>query len=466
MIATPAPIGADVCRVTIIGPHRQADVALPANVPLADLFPTVAEYAGVDRATAAQAPGGWVLQKLGQAPFPPQATPAQAGLADGDLLYLRPAAAALSPPVSDDIADAIAGLHGKAGRWQTADARLAGQAAGAVLLVAGVIVIGRSGPPWPVPTAIATAVTVVLLLASIVVSRAAGDHGTGAVLGCGALPYAFLAGLAGPAGRAPLMHAGTLGMLAGFAAFMAAAVVAAAGVEGGLTVFFGPVVAAMAGVAGAWLAYAVSGVGAAGAAAVVVTVALALTPAIPVLAFRIARLRLPPIPATAADLRDDALLAPRADTTDRAVAADKVVTGAASALGLIATSGEIALGRGGVLDSMTAGVLACALLLRSRLFRGRAQRLWLMAPGYGGLAWMAVATAERGMRGSYLTLTVLVVVAGALLVIGVGSWLPRQRPSPFWGRAADVVDMLLVIGLIPLTLAAAGVFGRVHGLGG
>ena len=48
------------------------------------------------------------------------------------------------------------------------------------------------------------------------------------------------------------------------------------------------------------------------------TAALALTPLIPGLAFRLARLRLPPVPATADDLRDDALLAPAADVRPRA----------------------------------------------------------------------------------------------------------------------------------------------------
>ena len=37
--------------------------------------------------------------------------------------------------------------------------------------------------------------------------------------------------------------------------------------------------------------------------------------------------------------------------------------------------------------------LACALLLRARVFRGRAQRLWLMIPGYGALIWLAVTLA-------------------------------------------------------------------------
>jgi hypothetical protein len=48
----------------------------------------------------------------------------------------------------------------------------------------------------------------------------------------------------------------------------------------------------------------------------------------------------------------------------------------------------------------------------------------------------------------------------------VGMWLSTHRPSPFWGRAADIADTLLIISLFPLALGVAGLFGYIHGLGG
>ena len=54
---------------------------------------------------------------------------------------------------------------------------------------------------------------------------------------------------------------------------------------------------------------------------------------------------------------------------------------------------------------------------------------------------------------------------GAALVVGVGLWLPAHRPSPFWGRMADIADTMLNVGLFPLALGVAGVFGYVRGLG-
>jgi type VII secretion integral membrane protein EccD len=458
-------IASDICRVTVIGPRRRVDIALPAQVQFADLFPTVARFSGLDHSDLVREPGGWVLQRLGYPPFDLSATPASEGLLDGELIYLRPKATEMPPMTSDDVADEIAGVHDGPGRWASADARRVGIGAGALALLAGVVVIARSGPPWTVPTIVAGAVAALLLITAGAVSRAAGDATAGILIGYASLPYAFLAGLAagtadttGHAGHA-LTAAGALGMGAGFALVMLAAVVAMASVARGVPHFSGVAVAALFGVGAAGLAYADPSMRAAGAAALVVTPALALTPLIPWSAFRIAGLAMPRVPASPEDLRDDAVLAPQPDIRSRAVAADRAVTGAVCGLGLIGGGAEIVLGFShGALAATMASVLACALLLQSRVFRGRAQRLWLLIPGYGGLAWLTIASGRL--------VTVAALIAGAGLVVGVGSWLQGHRPSPFWGRAADMVDVLLIISLIPLALGVAGVLGYLHGLGG
>ena len=78
-----------MCRITVVGPQKRVDLALPGYIPFAELFPVVARFAGLDRAAAGQAASGWVLQRLGQAPFPLDATPQQAGLRDGELIRFR-----------------------------------------------------------------------------------------------------------------------------------------------------------------------------------------------------------------------------------------------------------------------------------------------------------------------------------------------------------------------------------------
>jgi len=459
-------VAADICRVTVVGPHTRVDLALPVNVPFAELFPGIAHFAGLDAAAIAEAPEGWALQRLGEPPFEPPATPGQAGVADGELLYLRPWITALPPVVSDDIADEIAGVHDGPGRWGARESRRVALGAGAAALAAGVLVILRAGPPWPVPAMSAGLLAVLLLAAGAAVSRAAGDAGAGAVLGYAALPYAFAAGVLAPLRTLPLTHASALAMLAGLALVMTAALIAATTIAHGMAVFFGVAIAAAFGIAGAALAYLWPGLTAAGAAGLVAAPALALTPLIPAVAFRLARLPLPPVPASAEDLHDDAFIAGAGvDVRSRTGAADQFVTGAVSGLGLLGAGAGIvlALSRSGLAPVMCAA-LACALLLRSRVFRGRAQRLWLVIPGYGILTWLAVVLAGRPMRIAGLDL--LILVAATVIVVGTGIWLPAHRPSPFWGRAADVCDTAVIISLVPLALGVAGIFGYLHGLGG
>jgi len=89
--------GSDLCRVTVVGPSRRVDIALPGYVSFADLFPAVARYAGLDGPDVVGEKGGWVLQRLGQEPFSPALTPLQAGLRDGEMIYLRPHRAQFAP---------------------------------------------------------------------------------------------------------------------------------------------------------------------------------------------------------------------------------------------------------------------------------------------------------------------------------------------------------------------------------
>jgi type VII secretion integral membrane protein EccD len=347
-------------------------------------------------------------------------------------------------------------VHDGRGRWTRSDGRRVAFGAGALALAAGAVVIARSGVP--APTAVAAAVTVLALAAAAVATRAAGDTLAGVVLGYAALPYAFLAGLAadGASHADGLLHVGALGVFAGFAVTVVAAVIAATAVT--LPAFLGPAVAAMLGMLACLLASMWSGLGAAGAAALVVTFALALMPLVPGLALRVARMTLPPVPASADDLRDDALLAPAADVRPRAAAADRIVAGAIAAVGLTSAGAEIALGYGhGVLPRVMAGAVACALLLRSRVFPGRTQRLWLIVPGCAGLALLGIAV---GRLDALLCLT-----AGAAVAIWVGARSSGRRPSPLRGRAAEVADMVLVASLVPLALGVAGVLNYLHGIG-
>jgi ESX secretion system protein EccD len=456
----------DICRVSVVGPQRRVDIALPAFVSFADLFPTVARYAGLDQA-GEQPPGGWVLQRLGEPPFPPTATPRQVGLHDGDLIYLRPRQAQLPEMAFDDAADVISSaVNNRPDRWGPRDTRRIAFGAAAAALFAGAAVLLSSGPPWSTAALAAGAVAVALLAAALAASRAAGDSAAGAVLGYAAFPYAFLAGLLGPARETSLSHLGPLHMLSGSAVLAFAAVVAAAAIGDGLPAFLGIVASALA-LAGGSAADAFGHISPAGAAAVIATVALALTPLIPAISFRAAGLSLPPVPRDADDLRRDTLTVQGGRLLGQTIAADRVVTGAVSGIGLVTVGAEVTLAIAhGVLPRVTAVTLACALLLRSRMFRGRAQRLWLLIPGYGGLSLLAVVASFGAARAALLGLALAPLVAGGGLVMWAGTWVSSHRPSPFWGRTADILETMLIVSLVPLALGVAGLFGHIRGLSG
>ena len=180
-----------------------------------------------------------------------------------------------------------------------------------------------------------------------------------------------------------------------------------------------------------------------------------------------ARVTLPPVPRNADDLRRDSLMVDGKNVLGRTAVADRFVTGVVSGIGLVAIGAEIALAFGtGLLTHLTCAVVACVLLLRARVFRGRAQRLWLMVPGFGGLVLLPLVASVHVNQPQMLAFALVPLLAGAAIVVGVGLWLPGHQPSPFWGRAADIIDMLLIVSLIPLALAVAGVFGYVRGLAG
>jgi len=151
---------------------------------------------------------------------------------------------------------------------------------------------------------------------------------------------------------------------------------------------------------------------------------------------------------------------------DKTAASNRFVTGVASGIGLVSAGAEVALGTShSWLGQLTCIVLACSLLLRSRHFSGMAQRLWLMVPAYGGLVLLAAGLAHGSSQAHQLVLALGPLIGGAALVVGVGMWLATRRPSPFWGRAGDIVDTMLVVALIPLALGMTGLFTFVRGLG-
>jgi type VII secretion integral membrane protein EccD len=206
-------------------------------------------------------------------------------------------------------------------------------------------------------------------------------------------------------------------------------------------------------------------VSAGGIAAVTAAVSLAVTPLIPMTAFRVARVTLPPVPRNADDLRRDTMMVDGSEVLKRTRRADRFVTGMATGIATVGLVAELALALSGGWAAPTAcGVTAVALMLRSRVFRGRTQRLCFLLAGLAGLLMLALGRALMADDQVTRVLVLVALVTGALIVIAVGSWLPGNRPSPFWARAADILEIVMIVGLIVLAPGVLGLYGFIQGL--
>jgi ESX secretion system protein EccD len=454
----------DICRITVTGPRRRMDVAVPSGVTFGEFIPVAVRACGLTAGQLAEPPGGWVLQRLAEAPFEAGQTLASAGVRDGDIVHLRPRILALPPAVCDDMADELAAVHRGTGRWTAVDARRLALGGCAAALLTGALVLMRSRPLITAGTlahghqagagaalAIAAAFALLLLGGACAIARGARDVTAGSLLAWTALPYAFAAGAwaAGAHHGAPT----PLAVAAGLAAVCVVAMTAALVIPE--PILCGPALAALAGVAGAWLVELYPRAGVAGGAALVAAGMLTLSPLAAWAAIRLARFPLPRVPASAADLPDTEPVP--SGVRSRAVLADRLLAGLAAGTGLTADGAAVVLlfAPGWPARAMLAAITA-TLLLRSRAFASRAARLWLAVPGYLSGAVAAVSL------GTPAALGVAAVAATALVVVGVR--LPGWRPSPWWGRLADIGDVTAIAVLLPLALDVAGVFVVLRGL--
>ncbi|MBE1533333.1 type VII secretion integral membrane protein EccD [Actinomadura algeriensis] len=454
--------------MTIVAPRRRIDVSLPADVPLAHMLPTLLRAAGEDMADAGLAHSGWVLQRLDDSPFDQAQTMGALGVRDGEILYFRPRMAQLPELSFDDVADVIAsGIRERSDRWRPTTTRSFGLGAAGAALLVGAIVIALSGPSWLVPAIAAGLITIVLLGAATVLSRAVADSGAGVILGYATLPYAFLAGLFAPArDDVALTDLGAPHLLAAFGVTALAAIIAAFAIADGLPVFLGLGFAAIVGTIGSTVGFFFD-LPAAGIAAVAATIVMFFIAAVPSLSFKFARMPLPPVPSSSEDLRNDTETVDGRQVLARTAAADRFSTGLIAAITVVAAGAMLFLfSFGGWAGPTTTAAMSVSLLLRARVFRGVAQRAWMLVVGLFGLMLTAVGMAAHG--GQILALAAalgpLLVITG--IVVAVTLWLPNNRLTPVWGRWGDIFDMIIMISLIPLSLAVLDVYSRVRGLGG
>jgi type VII secretion integral membrane protein EccD len=108
----------DQIRVSVLGGRTQLDVALPADVSVADFVPELARLissrggqADADPTDRDERRSFWVLSRVGGGVLAPDETLRDAGIANGDVLRLALRRALSPPQLFDDVVDATARLN-------------------------------------------------------------------------------------------------------------------------------------------------------------------------------------------------------------------------------------------------------------------------------------------------------------------------------------------------------------------
>ncbi|PRX23597.1 type VII secretion integral membrane protein EccD [Actinoplanes italicus] len=450
--------------MTIAAPTRRLDLALPDNMLVAELLPHLLRHAEGALGEPAERYGGWVLRRATGTTLEPGKNLASQGVRDGELLHLDPAREDWPELAYDDVVEVIASGSRRAGRsWNPSATRRTGLAVTAAALLLGLAGLAATGPGWVVPGVIALVVSLACAVLGILLSRAFKDANAGAVVAASGLPYAFFGGawlLTRPGDG--FLDVGAPGLVLGSSALLVISVLCHAGVAGLTRFFVAGIAAALTGLLAASLS--LSGMSGEGAAAVALTAAIGLLPAYPVLAGWLGRLPFPDLPNRAEDILKDVQMPRRADVFAAVVRASEVLTGfilSAAVCSIVAMT-WLALSTPDTAAVLLMIAAIAALLLRARLLPTPQQRVPLLVAGLLGLGGLGVGPVVTGAVSG----VVLVVVAAGVVAVALPSALiySRRAPSPYLGRAADILDIIAIMALIPLACAVIGVFDDIRGL--
>ncbi|HEU4346222.1 MAG TPA: type VII secretion integral membrane protein EccD [Actinoplanes sp.] len=463
-----------LARITISAPQRRVDVALPEHVPLAELLPEVLRHAGEGLADDGERHGGWLLRRTdGMALTTAQGLFPQ-GVRDGEVLHLVPARDEWPELEYDDVVEAIAeGARRRGSVWTPASTRAATLLSALALLALGMIGVLYAGPD---AAYVGLGVGLLLALSGVTASRAYGDARAGVALGAAAMPYAFAGGALlvapGTADRVgvfgPLPWLGGPELLSGSVALLLAAAL------GGIGVASSPRIFAAGGTVGllaALIALAGLLTTAAGAAAVLISVLVCGIGVLPLLALRFGKMPTPPVTLptgsdaegfTGARSLDAARERPDRATVFAAVSrTEELLAGMLLGHAVLAAGAFVVLATSGSPPSrILIAISAAALLLRSRLFVTLRQRVPLICGGMAGVAALALDVLAGASTGLMLAVTAAGVPL-ALVTVAAGATYSQRPPSPYLGRAADLLDTLVVVSVIPVACAVVGLYGAV-----
>lgn len=461
-------ISTGLVRVTIVAPDCRVDVALPEDVPLADLYPEILRLSG--QSQAAGAPTGFHLMRVDGGVLDNARGLGAQSVHDGALLRFTPLADALPPPVYDDVVDSVASSVSADHRlWSPELLRIAALSGAAAFLCLAPVALWRTAAPHSAAAIVAGVLAVLLAVIAGVRARVYDDSGAAAALGLGALPNAFYAGLGviEPHAREGL---GRVQFLAACAAVMVVSTLIAVLVPQRNATY---VAGAGGGTAGMLTAFGLIAADASpgDAAAVSGVVGLAALAFLPSWSLRLARLPIgflpPDAPAAARAAADDPV--DHAALAARARAGHQMLTGLVGACAVVVAASTIVLGYSSDLwAQVLTAALGIALLTRARLFSHTAQVSLLLVAGALALAFLMTGltlhTDFTDTERQYWIYGMLAAFGALLGLISVT--VPARGLSPFWGRAMDILEGMLLTAVVPICLAVLGVYSTLRNITG
>ncbi len=297
----------------------------------------------------------------------------------------------------------------------------------------------------------------VLIGLTAVSSRAFANLMAADILGTSAICYAGLA-----AAELPLLHgSGGAGLasLASLRPMVLAAGVAMTGAATAVSLARGGRHPALVATSAGSVLVAIGGalatfarLDAAAVAGILLALMLPLGGCVPVIAFRLANMRLDPTPSTPDDLQAELDPVPGQRVLENTRMADRYMTGLYSGLGIV-TSGCLAVlsltvGWPARLVAMDAIAL---MLLHARVLVSARHRLAVVIPAVCGAALLVAVAGLRADARTWPAVMVAVLVAVGLLIVGERS-LPGYKLLPHWGRAGDLLHTATAVALIPAVL--------------
>ncbi|WP_033222118.1 type VII secretion integral membrane protein EccD [Kitasatospora phosalacinea] len=477
------------CRVTVVAPDSRIDVALPEDVPLADIYPEVLRLSGQTQVDGT--PTGFHLVRRDGTVLDSGLPLAAQQVRDGDLLSLRPFAESLPPAVYDDVADAIASAVEADRRFWSPDLmRAFGLVAGTVLLALLAFALWFSDlrhDMFGLPGILSGVTAIVLVTFAGVRARVYSDHTAALALGLGALPHAMLAGsgiIDVPDGAGP----GRLQFLVGCVTVLVVSVLLVGLLPEKDSAFVASSFLAAAGTLSTFAAVLMSDTAITDIASVTGVAGVAAIGFLPALSARFARLPVGFSAPGQTRTRGSAYgeEAGNAETVQYERIAAQARRGHEVLVGLVGGAAATIVGACAVLgfsDRTWAELLALAIgvstMLRARLFRYTAQVFALTISGLVALSLLILGLAlhtplhllmakltnegSGDLRTVWLSAS---IAAGAAVMTAIALIVPRSGVSPFWGRILDMVDSLMLISLVPLALAVLDVYNVVRGATG